>query len=147
MTREVSKEERVYASTMNDIDSVIDQESVNYRQAQRTGDEAEMQRSFMAITAMRAQRDTAERVATEHARSMQPAPPPQSNRFRMYDAQAEAMAARLSDRQLEAAEITGVSPKQYATNMAYRDWLAARGESREGLPTILPDPGQEKVRP
>lgn len=120
----------LYDQGMDDYQSLIDQEGVNYRNAVREGNDEEAKRAWQSIAAWRVQMREAHAIAMEEKQAGQPPPsaPVRGGQFRMEDKDAEAAAARLTDDQIEAAAIAGISEKEYARNYARMLHLKATGQ-------------------
>jgi hypothetical protein len=85
----VSNEAEVYNTAMSGYQAAIVEEQANYQKAQLTGDVYEAVRASQAIASLRTQANEYHKMASEHARSMQPTSQPASNKFGLSPAEAE----------------------------------------------------------
>lgn len=126
-----------YDQTMAAYDDLLERETLNFRNAERSGDVEAARNAFMEMSNVKAQKRAAEELAIEDVRSRMPPPPSQTRggKFFMSDEAAKRAAAALSDdpgivgmSEIEAAAVCGISEEEYARNKARLQWEYATGQ-------------------
>ena len=125
----MSNEREIYDVAMRGYQAAMSQERAAYEQAQLSGDFQEAVRASQSLASIQAQANQYHQMATQHVQAMQPVQSQsRGGKFVMDDKTAHSAASRLTDDEIEAAQISGVSEAEYARNKAKMEWMRATGK-------------------